>query len=372
MNHELYIGIMSGTSVDGIDAVVLQITDSQFSVLASLSHAFTPTIKQKILELFEPSYNEIDRLGELDKQLGLLYAQCVNQLLVKAKLKAADITAIGCHGQTLRHRPNNPHPFTLQIGDASVLANTTHIDVVSDFRKADIALGGQGAPLTPAFHHAAFHANGHERFIINIGGIANITHLSSQHAITGWDTGPGNGLMDYWINKHRQKPYDHAGQWASSGQVNRPLLDQLLGHPYFEKQPPKSTGKEEFTHSSLERLAHSHYPSIKPVDVQATLLELTARTIATDINHVSRSPSAEAFVCGGGAFNIQLINRLKQLSRPTVYTIDTLGFNPMHIEAAAFAWLAHQFTRRQTGNLPSVTGASKPAILGALTYHGQY
>ncbi len=361
---------MSGTSVDGIDAVVLQITGSQFTVLESFSLAFTHTIKQEILELFEPSYNEIDRLGELDKQLGLLYAQCVKQLLTKAKLKASHITAIGCHGQTLRHRPNNTHPFTLQIGDACVLASTTHIDVVSDFRKADVALGGQGAPLTPAFHHAAFHASGHERFIINIGGIANITHLASQHAVTGWDTGPGNGLMDYWINKHLQKPYDHAGQWASRGHIDQSLLDQLLAHPYFAKSPPKSTGKEEFTHSSLEQLTSSLCPSVKPVDIQATLLELTAQTIANDINRISHSSSAEAFVCGGGAFNTQLINRLQQLSKPSMHTIDALGFDPMHIEAAAFAWLAHQFVHRQTSSLPSVTGASKPAILGALTRHG--
>lgn len=365
---------MSGTSADGVDAVLMEIQADNFIILASHSIAFTPALKTKIINLFEPNQSEIDRLGELDRELAIQYADCVNQLLIQSPHQAHEIIAIGCHGQTIRHRPNNPTPFTLQIGDANLLAQRTNIDVISDFRKADINQGGQGAPLAPAFHQAAFQSSKHKRFIINIGGIANITHLPSKGDVTGWDTGPGNGLMDSWIQKQKDLPYDHDGQWAASGQISQALLSALLNHPYFMRTPPKSTGKEEFTLHWVEREAYRLTLALAPEDIQATLLELTALSITQEINHVinaseTLASDAHAFICGGGAFNGQLINRIQQNTLANVSSTILLGICPMQVEAAAFAWLAHQFNHRLPGNLPAVTGAEKPVVLGSLTPH---
>lgn len=371
---ELYIGLMSGTSADGVDAVLMAIAPQKISLIANHSITFTKDLKAKIIELFEPSNNEIDRLGELDRELAYEYAHCVNQLLTKSQYQANQITAIGCHGQTIRHRPNYPTPFTFQIGDASLLAQRTGIDVISDFRKADINQGGQGAPLAPAFHKALFKHPRNECFIINIGGIANITHLPLNGHVTGWDIGPGNGLMDSWINKYNGKPYDHNGKWAASGSINQKLLNRLLSHSYFERKPPKSTGKEEFTLGWLEKTIQSATPTIQPQDVQATLLALTAKSIARTINQLIREnqiapPQAYAYICGGGALNGEVISSIQKYTPVNISTTQALGICPMAVEAAAFAWLAYQFTHRLPGNLPRVTGALKPAILGALTPH---
>lgn len=356
-----FIGLMSGTSADGIDGVLASISHNNFEIIATDAIAFDEVIAGEIAQLFTPSTNEIDRLGCLDKKLATLYAKCVNNLLTKAQLPSSQITAIGNHGQTIRHRPCAAMRFTLQIGDASELAIRTNIPVVSDFRRADIALGGQGAPLTPGFHQAVFGSPTQNRCIVNIGGIANVTHLPKVGDITGWDTGPGNGLMDAWILQHQQKPYDNNGQWAASGNINAPLLTNLLSHPYFEKAPPKSTGKEEFT---LEAIAH-YTTALPPKDVQATLLELSAITIAQGIN--TRSINS-AYVCGGGAFNSQLMARLKaHCPSISIHSTLTLGIAPSWVEAAAFAWLAHQFWHKLPGNVASVTGAARAGILGSLT-----
>ena len=356
-----FIGLMSGTSADGIDGVLANISRNSFEIIATDSIAFDGGLAHEITQLFTPGTNEIDRLGSLDKKLATLYAKCVNNLLTKAQLPSSQITAIGNHGQTIRHRPCTPTPFTLQIGDASELAIRTNIPVVSDFRRADIALGGQGAPLTPGFHQAVFGSPTQNRCIVNIGGIANVTHLPVVGDITGWDTGPGNGLMDAWILQHLQQPYDNDGQWAASGKVNTALLTHLLAHPYFEKSPPKSTGKEEFT---LEAITH-YTKALAPKDVQATLLELSATTIAQGINTKSIN---SAYVCGGGAFNPQLMARLKaHCPSVSIHSTQVLGIAPSWVEAAAFAWLAHQFWHKLPGNVASVTGAARAGILGSLT-----
>ena len=371
---ELYIGMMSGTSADGIDAVIVETSfaNNRFRLIATHSQPFPATTKQQIESLFDPSNTEIDRLGELDRVLGHLYGECALALLTQANISASAITAIGNHGQTLRHRPNNPHPFSLQVGDAATLAAATGIPVISDFRRADIARGGQGAPLAPGFHQAQFRHASEYSCIINIGGIANITLLPPEASpseainknVTGWDTGPGNGLMDAWINKIKGLPFDDSGSWAAQGTIDHALLVQLLAHPYFAKHPPKSTGKEEFTLSWLLRYTKSH--ELRPEDVQRTLLELTARTIAQALQ--AHAVDA-AYVCGGGAYNKTLLLRLAVLCpNIKIATTDDLGIAPTWVEAAAFAWLAHQFWHKLPGNLPSVTGARQAAVLGTLTY----
>jgi anhydro-N-acetylmuramic acid kinase len=358
---ELYIGLMSGTSVDGVDGVIAEISTSKICLIANHSLPFANQIRLQVLELFSPGANEIDRLGELDKILASYYSQCVEELLANAKLEASAITAIGNHGQTVRHRPCSQNPFTLQIGDASLLATRTTLPVISDFRRADMILGGQGAPLTPGFHQAFFASASESRCVINIGGIANISNLPLGGSVTGWDIGPGNGLMDAWIQLQKGLKFDENGSWAATGKVEGQLLKQLLEQPYFARLPPKSTGKEEFTLAGIT----PHITGIPPEDVQATLLELTALTIA---NAIKDTRSRAAYLCGGGAYNTQLKDRLSALCSPTrIQDTQVLGIAPNWVEATAFAWLAHQYWHNLPGNIPSVTGASRPGRLGCLT-----
>ncbi len=348
---------MSGTSADGIDACLAEIGDQH---IHTLTHQFCPypnELKASIEQLFTPNHNEIDRLGELNIELAEHYAQAVKALLEKSGKSASDIQAIGNHGQTVRHRPNAQRPFTLQLGCATRLAMLTQIPVISDFRTADIALGGQGAPLVPAFHQAIFGSRDQTRAIMNIGGIANITLLSKEGNVLGWDTGPGNGLMDAWIQRQKQQPYDHNGEWAASGQVNEAALGTLLKHPYFEKSAPKSTGKEEFT---LEWVL-ANVPPMPEEDLQATLLMLTCKSIELAI---SDTHIESLYVCGGGALNGRLLATLDGLIAAPVKTTQTLGVDPMHVEALAFAWLAYRFEHNLPGNLPCVTGASRETVLG--------
>lgn len=372
--QEFYVGLMSGTSADGVDAVIMSANNGCFKVIASHSLAFKPHVSTKIKQLFEPAINEIDRLGQLDRELAIIYAQCINELIQLSNINTNDVVAVGCHGQTIRHRPNQDLPFSLQIGDATLVAQLTGIDVISDFRKSDISQGGQGAPLAPGFHHAIFGSKQTERFVVNIGGIANITHLPVNEKVTGWDTGPGNGLMDAWIEKVKDEPFDNSGDWAKTGDVDNQLLSSLGSHKYFARKPPKSTGKEEFTLSWVEQELKKIPHQIRPACVQATLAELTATNIAQTINGLMKknyqqktTQPAQAFICGGGAYNHHLVNRIAKHSEAAIQTTDTLGLNPMLVEAAAFAWLAHQFKHRLPGNIPSVTGAKRPVVLGSLT-----
>jgi anhydro-N-acetylmuramic acid kinase len=357
---------MSGTSADAVDASVVDIRPDAIRVIASAALPIPSSIRTQIIALFDAGSNEIERMGALDRSLGELFADAVHQLLAKSGIPASAIRAIGSHGQTIRHRPRPDAglPFTLQIADPNTIAERTGITTVADFRRRDVACGGQGAPLTPAFHDAVFAADDEVRGVLNIGGIANLTILNLGQPVLGFDTGPGNGLMDAWISHCQGKSYDINGQWAATGKVDQPLLEQLLLHPFFQLSPPKSTGREEFTLQWLlmqlarcgDRPAH---------DVQATLAELTAISISAQIER--QNPVSRLFLCGGGAHNDFLLKRIQAyLPNCLIQTTAELGIPVDDVEAAAFAWLAHQTMERLSGNLPSVTGAKRAVVLGGV------
>jgi anhydro-N-acetylmuramic acid kinase len=364
-----YIGLMSGTSVDSIDAALVSISaDGKPVLIASHAHPIPPAMRGEIQALMRAGANEIERLGELDMALGDLFAEAANAVIQQAGLDKKNIRAIGSHGQTLRHRPRAAHPFTLQVGNPSVIAERTGITTVADFRARDIAAGGQGAPLVPAFHRQLFHSTQHNRVILNIGGIANVTYLpaDASQPVSGFDTGPGNTLLDRWMGHHNARDCDDAGQWAASGKSSKALLEQLLTDPYFAASPPKSTGREHFNLEWLD----NHLKKISSVssaaDVQATLLQLTALTIAEAVRRFLPK-TGEVFVCGGGAHNRELMAALaRNFADIPVATTETLGLHPDWVEGVAFAWLAHQTLEGRPGNIPSVTGARREVILGGI------
>lgn len=360
----LFIGLMSGTSLDGIDAALVDFSDPQPKVIATHYAPYSQEVREKILALCQTGENEIQRMGELDVALGKAFAQAANQLLSSQSFKASDIQAIGSHGQTIRHYPQS---FTLQIGDPNIIAAETGITTVADFRRKDIAYGGHGAPLVPAFHQQIFSDTTKNRVIVNIGGIANITLLSAKNAenIIGFDTGPGNVLMDAWITLQKNESHDKNGAWAATGKIQQDLLQQLLSDQYFQLPAPKSTGREHFNLAWLKQQLSS---SLNGEDVQATLAELTARTIFNDIQKLI--PSGEILVCGGGTHNAFLMSRLTEIAKPhfSVASTKQYGVDPDWVEALAFAWLARQTLKQRPGNLPSVTGAKKLAVLGGIYY----
>ncbi|GAC1406173.1 MAG: anhydro-N-acetylmuramic acid kinase [Burkholderiaceae bacterium] len=370
MKH--YIGLMSGTSLDGVDGVLVARVDDGVGglrMLASSYHAFDHELRAGAMALQTPGENEIHREAVMANLLATHYAACVAKLLRATGLPATAVSAIGAHGQTIRHRPEQG--YTHQTNNPALLVELTGIDVIADFRRRDVAAGGQGAPLVPAFHEAMFGRSDESRVIANIGGISNITIIGGNTGaeVTGFDTGPGNMLMDAWIQRHRSAPYDAHGAWAATGTVHPPLLDVLRNDPYFAKPAPKSTGRDLFGPAWLDaRLPH--FTWLPPADVQATLLALTATTLADAI--AEAAPAALAvYVCGGGAFNLRLMDQIEQalrkLGHPALVTSTAaLGVSPSHVEALAFAWLAECFDRRQPGNLPRVTGARGPRVLGAL------
>lgn len=363
----LYIGLMSGTSVDGIDAALVSVSDDhRLQLLATRQHAFPDEVRADILALMSPGLGELDREGELDMQLGRLFADAARELLAESGKTAAQIRAIGSHGQTVRHRPNARYPFTRQIGNPSAIAEFTGITTVADFRSRDMAAGGQGAPMVPAFHAGMFQKAGVHRAIVNIGGIANVTWLPGDATapVIGFDTGPGNTLLDQWIKRHRSEPCDHNGQWGAGGVVQESLLKRLLADGYFAEPPPKSTGREHF---NLDWVTRALEGRESPQDVQATLAELTARSIGSALLQQLPSRPREVYLCGGGAHNRDLVARLfRVLGDVPVASTAELGIDPDWVEAAAFAWLAHRTLSGQPGNLPSVTGARNPAVLGGI------
>jgi anhydro-N-acetylmuramic acid kinase len=359
---------MSGTSIDAIDAALVRCTGQGCELLATLEHPIGPELRDAIANISQPGDNEIERLGQLDRQLGNLFAEAVLGLLAGTHYHASDIAAIGSHGQTIRHRPpsaGNSMPFTLQIGDPNSIAERTGITTVADFRRRDIAAGGEGAPLAPGFHAAAFAREGSSRAIVNIGGIANITMLSGTHLLSGYDTGPGNTLLDHWTQRHRDVAYDRDGQWAAEGQIDTPLLEQLRDHPYLARRGPRSTGKEAFNLAWLEACLHT-LPALEPRDVQATLAEFTAETIASAILG-AESGVDEVYICGGGARNTDLMRRLYRLLAPRhLDTTTALGIDPEWVEAAAFGWLAWRTLSGVAGNAAVVTGATGARVLGGI------
>ena len=358
MPSPLYIGLMSGTSLDGIDGVL-----TSFDGLLHAAYLpFPDDLRKELLALQAATDDEIHREALAANRVAMLYAECVNKLLKDAGIDASQVKAIGAHGQTIRHRPELG--YTRQINNPALLAELTGIDVIADFRSRDIAAGGQGAPLVPAFHQAVFGKAGTTRVVANTGGIANISVLRADGSVLGYDTGPGNVLLDGWAATHLRKPYDENGQWAASGAVQPTLLDALLAEPYLSLPAPKSTGRDLFNAAWLQQKLHS-FAAVTPADVQATLCAFTARTLADAITR--DAPEAEAvYVCGGGALNGQLMTSLQEALRKTVMSTEALGIAAMHVEAIAFAWLAARFCERLPGNLPVVTGARGPRILGAL------
>lgn len=358
--NDLYVGLMSGTSLDAIDAALVNFSDEKPQLIATHQHSIPNALRQEILALCTPGENAIQRMGETDTKLGYLFADSVNALLETAKIDSANIKAIGSHGQTIRHMPDLEYRFTLQIGDPNIIASKTGITTVADFRRRDMALGGHAAPLAPAFHDFLFKDRKENIGVLNIGGIANITFLpaNKNQNIIGFDTGPGNTLMDAWCLQHTQQSFDKNGEWASSGKHNEKLLETLLNDPYFKKPPPKSTGREHF---NLEWLEKHISTEVKPENIQATLLELTARSIAESLQDIKK-----VYLCGGGTHNQALAKRLNELSDCSFANIETTGVHADWIEAAAFAWLARQTLLGKPGNIPSVTGATKPSILGGI------
>lgn len=369
-DRDLSIGLMSGTSLDGVDGVMVDFSDAQRPQVVQYACApFEPALKAALLTLNSAGHNELHLAAVAANALVRVYAQVVEMLLAQAKAMPAEVLAVGAHGQTVRHRPGefDATGYTLQLNNPALLAELTGITVVADFRSRDVAAGGQGAPLVPAFHQEMFAGLGGDHgegvCVLNIGGISNISVLGAP--VIGFDCGPGNALMDYWCQLHTGQPYDADGQWAATGRVSQPLLQALLAEPFLSKAPPKSTGRDLFNPSWLKESLEP-FAQLSPVDVQATLTEFTAKTCVMSLNGHAKS-SEKLIVCGGGALNGYLMQRLQsELPSVAVASSAAYGLPPLQVEAAAFAWLARKTMRRETGSLKSVTGAQGSRILGAI------
>ena len=360
----LYVGLMSGTSMDGIDAALVDITAEYCRVHTARTSDWPTRLKARVTGLLETAgAAALDEIGALDVEIGRVFAEAALALLREAGVAANEVRAIGSHGQTLRHKPSGTVPFTWQIGDPNTIAEITGLTVVGDIRRRDVAAGGQGAPLVPAFHDHVFRSPSEDRGIINIGGISNLTTLRRDTPVIGFDTGPGNRLMDAWIERYRQRPFDRQGEWALTGRCDEALLEALLREPYLTLPAPKSTGRELFNLRWLDAILGS--VTRRPEDVQATLLQYTAATIVTAVQQYA--PAASLYLCGGGAHNRALQDAITRRVAPLkVQSTATLGLDPDHVEAVAFAWFAHQTLAERTSTLPSVTGARGARILGAI------
>ena len=364
-----FIGLISGTSLDAIDCALVSFEDDQPTLHGSLARPYPANLHQQLLDLCQQPAVSLKSLGEAHVAVGTQFALAVNELLERESLSAEQVVAIGSHGQTVFHKPEKPLPFSLQIGDPNTIAFETGIKTVADFRGKDLAAGGQGAPLAPLFHRAVFESPDHTRVIVNLGGIANISVIAAGRDYLGYDTGPANVLMDYWVQKHLQQPVDLQGSWAASGQVIEELLTRLLDDPYFASAEPKSTGREYFNGSWLEQRLAQLGGNCEPVDVQATLLELTAATVATEIEN-QLNPD-QVYLCGGGAHNTALQQRLQELlPLCEVASTEKLGIAPDWVEAMTFAWLAKQRLATNKQDTRNITGAERPVILGGVYLPG--
>jgi len=359
-NKNLIFGVMSGTSLDGIDVVLINIEKNKIKLIGSSHKPYPKKMSEDLILIQLPTHNDL----ELSIQLGLLHAKMtssiINGMIKKLNIKARDVSCIGYHGQTIRHQPNNN--FSLQIGNAHWLAENTKITVIADFRNRDIVAGGRGAPLVPGFHQQVFASPKKNRVIVNIGGISNLTYLKMNGEMIGFDCGPGNILLDQWIQKNKNKNYDNQGQWATKGVIIPSLLSSLLKEPFFIKKPPKSTGRDLFNLQWLEEFLTAHE---SPVDVQRTLLELSAISISSSIKkHCQKAH--EIFLCGGGSKNLFLKNRLGELTALKIKDTDLLGIPTQAVEAVAFAWLAKQALNNIPNNSPEITGSSGKRVLGVM------
>lgn len=358
--NDLYIGVMSGTSMDGVDIALCRVDSNSCELICSSEYPFDNELKNDVLAAIKNSVS-LKTVGELDTRLGKLFAEYINAFIRHYEIDPNSIGAIGIHGQTLWHEPDSNHPFSMQLGNANIITSQTGVRIVSDFRQKDIALGGQGAPLTPAFHKEMFSHINSNVAVLNIGGMANITILGEK--LGGFDTGVGNVLLDYWIFKKQKQSYDKNGYWAQSGHVNNELLNSMLSDPYFSKPAPKSCGRELFNGNWLINQL-KRFPHVIDEDVQATLLEFTATTIA---NEVKKTPTELLIVCGGGAKNSALMKKLQlNLKDIKVSVSDDYGISGDFMEAMAFAWLAYKRVHKEKVDIKSVTGAKENSLLGSI------
>tara|TARA_B100000780_G_C21087213_1_gene438042 strand:+ start:160 stop:1293 length:1134 start_codon:yes stop_codon:yes gene_type:complete len=359
-SKKFIFGVMSGTSLDGIDVVLIKVANNKIKLISFQHKPYPSALANGLLFAQKPSHNDL----EVSIELGLLHAEItasiINNMLRKLNIDAKDICCIGYHGQTIRHQPIKK--FSIQIGSAHMLAEKTRITVVADFRNRDIVAGGQGAPLVPAFHQQVFSSATKNRIIINIGGISNITYLKINHKLIGFDCGPGNLLLDYWIKKNKNKNYDNQGKWARTGNIIPKLLTEFMKEPFFQKKLPKSTGRDLFNSSWLENF---NYKNERPEDIQRTLLELTALSISMAINKYCNEVD-EIFICGGGSKNLFLKNRLEQITSQIVSDTEVLGIPSESVEAVAFGWLANESINSAPNNSPEITGSSGKRILGVI------
>ena len=372
VNSDLYLGLISGTSMDGVDAVLVEIGAASFRTVGGLTHPYPQHLKTRLHSAIAPDARlSLHEIASLNVEVGECFAQAGDLLLTTLKVAPAAVVAVGSHGQTLRHAPQAAQPYSIQIGSPAVIAARLGLTTVADFRSMDIAYGGEGAPLVPAFHEWLLRKHGENRVIANIGGIANISLLPAQDSepIVGYDTGPGNCLMDAWSKRHRGLDYDPNGQWAASGKVSRALLALLLDNDYYTAAPPKSTGREVFNLAYLDaELARGSFANLAPADIQATLGELTVETLAREVQRSGQNRSMKLFICGGGARNGHLMHGLATRLAPVeVAFTSALGLNPDLVEASAFAWLAHMRLRNQPIRL-TTSRAARQVHLGAV-YH---
>ncbi len=359
---KLYIGLMTGTSADGIDAALIDCCVEPPGLIATYFHPYPTEIKSKIVDTINATSVNLDDFFLLDRYIAQELATASCNLLCKAHHTSDDVIAIGSHGQTIRHRPNPPYCFTVQLGDPNIITARTGIDVVADFRRADMAIGGQGAPLAPLFHDSVLRQQGKNNVVVNLGGIANITVLADNQKTIGFDTGPANSLMDLWIKKIKGMSHDNNGEWAASGSVDSVLLNQMLKDPYFSMQAPKSTGREYFGIDWLENVLS--FSNTENHNIQTTLCELTATTIARAINQYCTQID-QIFLCGGGQKNNALVTRIKNhFLQTSIWSTSKLGLDPDFLEAIIFGWLAHRHITKLPGNMPSVTGSNHTTICG--------
>ena len=364
----LFLGLMSGTSVDGIDAGLVRFhgdgAQARPELVFGRTYPWQETMRARLVVLGQRAAAlPLEAIGELETAIGLAFANAAQMALQDSGFASAAVTAIGAHGQTLAHRPTGALPFTLQLGDANLIAEHTGIAVIADFRRRDVAAGGHGAPLVPAFHAAILRDAGEQRAVLNLGGIANFTLLPAQGPVRGFDTGPANALLDAWCLRHTGQPFDAGGAFAAQGHVNTALLARLLGEPWFALPPPKSTGRDQF---HLEWVEAALTGAEAPADIQATLLALTARSVADALAR-TQPDTRRVIVCGGGVHNPVLLAALAEAMPEAVVESSAVhGLNPDFVEAMAFAWLAREHLAGRPGNLPTVTGAAGPRVLGAL------
>ncbi len=363
------IGLISGTSIDGIDCALVDLADTLPRLVDASCTAYAPALRDELLALCAQPQVSLNKLGSLHIEVGRAFAACVNELLTRTGIERSAISVIGSHGQTIFHQPDSATPFSLQIGDANTIAQMTGLTTIADFRGRDMAAGGQGAPIAPLLHRHCFAGAEQTRMIVNVGGIANLTALPANGPARAFDTGPANVLMDYWIAKHRGETFDANGAWAAGGAVNPALLAELLAEPYLALPAPKSTGRELFNgawlEEKLQRVESTSGHSVSAQDVQATLLELSCASIANAIN--SHAESGAIYLCGGGAHNTALHQRLAQLAPNfTVQSSSTLGMDPDWVEAIAFAWMAQQRLEGIAMETQPFTGASQPVMLGGI------